>query len=69
MDPARRSMTRESEVSSHQELVARFTRKIGRNAAYSGGRVDRVWTWIRQHHNHVARVAVHLDVSGYIAHP
>src|SRR5271157_5187874 len=69
MDTPRWSLPRVNEVSAKQELPDAFARKIRRNAAHSGFRVDRVWTLIRQHHDHVASVAIHLDVPRHVAHP
>src|ERR1017187_9137350 len=72
VDPPLRSLTCIIEVRTHQELaktVQTFARKIGRNAAHSSSGVDRVWTRIRQHHDHVSGVAAHIEVSSHIAYP
>src|ERR1017187_714191 len=69
MDPPCRSLTRVYELSTNQELLVPVAREIGRDAAHSGSRVDREWTRIRQHHDHVASVAIHFDVAGHVAYP
>src|ERR1700728_3686983 len=69
MDAMRRSLSGVNGVTTQQEAAVRLARKIGGNAAESGARVDRVWTRVRQHHYHVARMTVHLNVSSNVAHP
>src|ERR1017187_2200381 len=63
------SLTCVSEASARKESVLALAREIRRNAAQPGSRVDRVRTRVRQHHDHVASVAVHVDVSGHVAYP
>jgi hypothetical protein len=52
-----------NELRPHQELLVPAARRIGRNAAQPGPRVDRVRARIRQHHDHIAGVAADFDVS------
>ena len=67
-DPPPRSLT-VNEMGTNQELLMPATFEIRRDATHSGARVDRVLTRARQHHDHVAGVAIHFDVSRHIAHP
>src|ERR1022692_3863763 len=69
IDPPRGRLTRVNEVGANRESLVASAHKVRGNAAHPGLRVDRVRTRIRQHHGHVAGVAIHLDVAAHVAHP